>query len=200
MLSLQNSAYFVPYFKRENIKLKVIIYFISLLLLFTGCSAPQINFNDKIKAFELTRNHEILFTEEAKEVFKSRVSLPYINIYQYIYKLDNKEFVIYEQAYTQPLYVFNKSIDFLVNIIFPDYYSKRSATFGNLYFYTLQSLINKEIIYLLVENQNKKSLKILYTKDKRMLEEFMHKLDEKSQFADLNIGIYKENKECHPSI
>ena len=180
--------------------MKVIIYFITLLLLFTGCSAPQINFNDKIKAFELTRDNEILFTEDAKKVFESRVSLPYINVYQYIYKLDNREFVIYEQAYTDPLYVFNKSIDVLVNIIFPDYYSKRSATFGSLYFYTLQSQINKEIIYLLVENQNKKLLKIIYTKDKRMLEMLMHTLDENSQFTNLNIGTYKKDKKCHPFI
>jgi len=178
--------------------LKTIIYSIILsLLFFTGCSAPHINFNDTIKAFELTRNNDILLTQDAKQVFQGRVNLPHISIYQYIYKLDNGDFVIYEQAYTHPYYKFDKSIDVLVSRVFPDYNVKRSARVGNLYFYTLEPQAHTHILYMVVENQNKKLLKIMYSKDKNIFERLLHQLDQNAQFADLKLDNNISTKHCH---
>ncbi len=177
--------------------MKTIIYSIIVLLFFTGCSAPHISFNDTIKAFELTRNNEILLTQDARQVFQGRVSLPHISIYQYIYKLDNADFIIYEQAYTHPYYIFDKNIDVIVSRIFPDYNVKRSARIGNLYFYTLEPEAHTYILYMVVENQNKKLLKIMYSKDKSIFDRLLHKLDKNAQFADLKLDKNISNKHCH---
>jgi hypothetical protein len=186
-------------------KMKTVTLLIFPFLLFTACTAPQVDYNKKIKAFELTYKHDILFTQDALRVFESRVNLSNINIYQYIYKLDNGEFIVYEQAYAHPYYIFDASIDKLISKIFPHYHSKRSAVVDNLYFYTLKSSVNNETMYMLVENQNKKLLKIMYAKDKRMLEAIMQQLDATVKFADQQNSsssiCFKGKKEvCRPFI
>ena len=137
---------------------------ITLLLLFSACSSPQMHYDDKQQTFNMIIGDELIAKSRAKKLYEERVRLSHINIYQSVYILEDGNIITYEEAYTEPYYIFARSIDMLIYTIFDDYQSKLIERIGNIYFYTLKK--KDKILYLLVQNRNKKKLDLLYGTDK----------------------------------
>jgi len=147
---------------------------IVLLLLFSACNNPQIHYDDKRKIFQITRDNDLIAKSRAKKLYEKRLRLAHINIYQTVYVLENGNIVTYEEVYTEPYYIFARSIDMLVYTIFDDYQSKLLERIGNIYFYTLKK--KDKTLYLLVQNRNKKKLDLLYGTDKDGFENLLHSI------------------------
>ena len=135
----------------------------SLAILLGACASPKIHkVDDYTLQIEFDDNKAI--TGYGKIIYKSRVNLTNINIYQNVYKLDSGLILTYEDASISTGYQFNYGVNKMVGIIFNDYNAKIISNKGNFYFIELQNY--NETLYLILDNMNKKRYKLVYGFDK----------------------------------
>ena len=135
----------------------------SLTLLIGACASPSIHkVDDYTLQIELDDKRTI--KGQGRSIYKSRVNLSNINIYQNVYMMQDGLILTYEDAVIGTGYQFSYGVNRMVDIIFPDYNTKSLENKGNFYFVELKNY--SETIYLILENINKKRYKLVYGFDK----------------------------------
>ena len=132
---------------------------LALLLVLNACTMPQIKYsnNDTIK---IIINSKSVIQGKSKLLYENRVNLSDININQKVLLVENRMLLTYEDVTVTSGYQFNYGINRVVSIVFPKYNASLITREGNLYFYELHS--KEERVYIILENMNKKGLKIIY--------------------------------------
>ena len=136
---------------------------ISTLAVFTACSTPHIIHNEDTHSLELSLNNSsIASTTDAKLLYKSRVNLSNINIYQFVYETQSGLVLTYEDVQVSSGYLFTKGMKVVVHNVFIDYSYDLMYTKGNTYFFKLISKKDQTVIYMLIEKKSNRSLQIVY--------------------------------------
>ena len=168
--------------------MKSIFLLISTLAVFTACSTPHIIHNEDTHSLELSLdNFNIADTAGAKLLYKSRVNLSNINIYQFVYQTQSGLVLTYEDIQVSSGYLFTKGMKVIVHNVFTDYSYDLVYTKGNTYFFKLISKKDQTLMYLLLEKKSNRSLQMIYgfttevfneliqaTKEKRVSDNTMH--------------------------
>jgi len=140
----------------------------SLTLLMGACASPNIQqVGDYTLQIQLDENRTIKGYGEI--IYKSRVNLTNINIYQDVYQMQDGLILTYEDAVISTGYQFSYGVNRMVDIIFPDYNTKSLKNKGNFYFIELNNYT--ETVYLILENMNKKRYQLVYGFDKKTFDE-----------------------------
>ena len=170
MLSEQNSAYPIPLIKDNRMKY-MILSTISLLLL--NCSSPHIIQNRNQNELSITYKDKEIVKGEGKVLYSHTIHLSHINIYQYIYKINNN-FITYEYAQATDGYKFSKGVKRSVGIIFNTNRYSLEYQKGNLYFFRVN--LHDHKLYLILENINSSAFKIIYGFSKEDYEKIKNSL------------------------
>jgi len=143
--------------------MKLTFLLISALVVFTACSTPHIIHNENAYSLELSLNNSIIATTaDAKLLYKSRVNLSNINIYQFVYKIQSGLVLTYEDVQVGSGYLFTKGVKVIIHNIFTDHNYDLVYIKGNTYFFKLISKKNQKVIYLLIEKKSNRSFQIVY--------------------------------------
>ncbi len=138
----------------------------SLIALLSSCASPHINVNDYTLSITLENNRTI--NAYGNKSFERKINLSNINIYQYVYTMDSGPVLTYEDAIVATQYRLNYGIPQIIDIVFTDYNVKSISHKGNIHFFKLTNY--HETLYLIVDNMNKKRVKLVYGFDKKTFE------------------------------
>ena len=141
--------------------MKKIILSSLLVALFSACSMHHINYNDKDKLSIILENKTVV-KGYGDVVYKNQINLSHIIVSQKVFSMENGRVLTYEEVQTAPQYRFNFGMNKTVGIIFSEYIYDFLESKGNIHFFTLTNKKTKEKVYMLLENLNKKSLKLVY--------------------------------------
>ena len=122
---------------------------ISMSMLMGACASSHIQLDDK----KITQGY-------GDVIYKSRVNLTNINIYQKVYKMNNGSVLTYEDAIIGTGYKLSYGVNRMVDIIFPGFHTQKIHNKGNLYFLELKG--TDKTLYLILNNINKKRYKLVY--------------------------------------
>jgi len=137
--------------------MKIII--ISLLIFFSACSMHHIQYNQK-KSMEISLDNISVLQTNTKILYENRVNLSTVNIEQSVLQTQQGDILTFEDATVQSGYKFSYGVNRTVGIIFSAYNYDIVDTKGNIYFIILSKKDDR--LYLILENMNKKRLKIVY--------------------------------------
>jgi len=137
----------------------------SFIALLGACSSPNINNIDN-HTLQIVLDDKRVIKGYGKVVYENRVNLSNIQIYQQVYKMDSGIYLTYEDAMVGTSYKYNFGVGRTIDIIFSDYNSKIINSKGNIYFIELTNYSEK--MYLILENINKKRLKLVYGFNKEL--------------------------------
>jgi hypothetical protein len=137
----------------------------SFIALFSACSSPHIQKIDN-HTLQIVLDDKKVIKGYGKVVYENRINLSNINIYQQVYKMDSGIYLTYEDATVATGYKYNFGVSRTVDIVFSDYNSKIINNKGNIYFIELTNYSEK--MYLILENINKKRLKLIYGFNKEL--------------------------------
>ena len=129
-----------------------------MLLFFTSCNAPHLSYDDNKLA--ITIQDQVITEANSASIYKNKINLPNINIYQYVLKLNNGSIITYEAISVGPGYVFSYGVNKIVGNVFKKYNYESVGMQSNIHFFKLFN--KKETLYLVVENINKRGLKMIY--------------------------------------
>jgi len=118
-------------------------------MLMGACASSHIQLDDK----KITQGY-------GDVIYKSRVNLTNINIYQKVYKMNNGSVLTYEDAIIGTGYKLSYGVNRMVDIIFPGFHTQKIHNKGNLYFLELKG--TDKTLYLILNNINKKRYKLVY--------------------------------------
>lgn len=138
-----------------------------LLISFSSCTSPTIKYNNKHK-LEIVLDNKTIIEGLGTLSYENRVNLININIYQRVLNLDNDTIITYENVDISTGYRLTYGINRTVGIIFPEFNYALIATHGNLHFFKLFN--SNGSLYLIVENMNKKGLRLVYGMPKTTFE------------------------------
>jgi len=134
----------------------------SLCILLSACSTPHIE--HKNNTLLISVHNKSLIEGQGKLLYENRVNLSNLYIDQKVYLMCNGSVVTYEDASASLGYQYNYGMKRTVGIIFPHYRYDLLDTKGNIFFF---KLVNKqETQYMILENMNKKRIKMVYGLDK----------------------------------
>jgi len=102
----------------------------------------------------------IIIKETSVPVYNNQINLSNINIYQNVVQSNNGSIITYESISVSSGYVFSYGVKRIVGNIFNKYNYESVAMQGNIHFFKLAN--KKETLYLVVENMNKRGLKMIY--------------------------------------
>jgi hypothetical protein len=162
------------------------IFLTILLISLNNCSHPQINHKDN--RLSISNQETILVEGKGTELYKNSIHLSHINIYQYIYSINNR-LITYEYIKATDGYRFTKGIKRSVGIIFDTNAYELEFTKANLYFFKLTP--KNETIYLIVENINSSALKLVYGFDKQTYEKIKKALKENKALKNTSVPSKK---------
>jgi len=164
--------------------MKIIITTLFIVLL-SACATPHIQNNNNI--LEITMNDKSLIKEKGHLLYKNRVNLGDINVEQKVYLMKNATVLTYEDASVSSGYVYNYGMNRTIGILFPDYNYNLVDTKGNIHFFILSDKETK--IYMILENMNKKRIKMIYGLSQKVFEELFDTLvSEKEVDIDSNFS------------
>jgi len=148
-----------------------------MLLFFTSCSNPHLSYkNDKLA---INTKDQVIIEGNNISVYKNKINLSNINIYQYVLQLNNGAIVTYERISVSSGYVFSYGVNRVIGNVFNKYDYESVGVQGNIHFFKLVN--KKETLYLVVENMNKKGLKMIYGINENIFNEILDALkNEKS--------------------
>ena len=135
----------------------------TLTVLVGACASPSIQQVDDY-TLQIQLDDTRTIKGYGKILYKSRVNLSNINIYQYVYMMEDGLILTYEDAQVGTSYKLSYGVKRMVDIIFPNYNISSIESKGNFYFISLKNY--NETIYLILENINKKRYKLVYGFDK----------------------------------
>ena len=141
--------------------MKKIILSSLFVALFSACSMHHIDYNDNNQLSIIFKN-KIVVHEYGDVIYKNQINLSHIIIKQKVFNMKNGKILTYEEVQTAPQYKFQFGMNRTVGIIFSDYVYDFLDSKGNIHFFILTDKKTKEKVYLLLENINKKSLKLVY--------------------------------------
>ena len=151
--------------------LKLLTSLFFILIIINGCSSPRIVHNTEHKKLSLMMNNKERLAEgKGSLLYSNLINLIHIKVYQNVYKMQSGTVLSVEEAYADTGYMFDKSVDMLVYYIFEEYYTKKVERIGNIFCYELTAKHDEKKLYLFVENQNKKLLKLVYGFDKEQFD------------------------------
>ena len=139
---------------------------LSLAMLFSACATPYIE-HTQDNLLQITMNDKLIIKGEGNPLFKNTIKLLNLTIQQRIFLMDDDTVLTYEDATASMGYRYNYGIQKTVSIIFPQYNYELIDIKGNIHFFTLKTNTNTE--YLILENMNKKRIKMIYGLDKKTL-------------------------------
>jgi len=146
--------------------MKQVIIITPLLIFLISCVSPHIIKTTNNELF-ITLEKNTLIKGKGTLIYKDNINLTHLNIEQNVFIMGNNQVLIYEEAIVNNGYKFNYGMKRTINIIFPNYKARLLKRKANIHFF---ELINKrDIEYLILENMNKKRLKIIYGFDKETL-------------------------------
>ena len=141
--------------------MKIIITSSLLVALFSACSMHRIEYNDKDK-LSISLENKTVAKGYGDVIYKNQINLSHIVIKQKAFSMKNGIVLTYEEVQTAPQYKFNFGMNKTVGLIFTDYVYDFLDSKGNIHFFILTNKKTKDKVYLLLENINKKSLKLVY--------------------------------------
>jgi len=164
--------------------------FILLQLFLTSCSVYHINTDDNI--ITLKHGNKILLKNDIQIKYMKKIRLINISIYQYIYELKrDHHLIVVEDAIVSGGYRFRHGIKRTIYSIFPDYAIEHLKVVDNLYFFKLSD--RKETLYLIVENFNKKRLKLIYGINKNEFYNILNSIQNNSKILNYNTNNMSSN-------
>jgi len=133
---------------------------LALFLTFLGCSTTHVVVQ-KDQNIKIVLDTTTIVQAPGKLLKENSIDLTHIKVYQSLYKLKG-HIITYEEAVAQNGYKFQYSIPKTVGLVFSNYRYKKIKSIGSFTFFELHNKNSDEVVYLLVENINKKRLKFLY--------------------------------------
>lgn len=158
-----------------------IVFTTFIAIFFISCSTSNIQYNNK-NTLQIITDSKTITKFTAQEVYQNRVNLSNINIYQYALILDSGTLLIYEDIKLTSGYKFTYGINRTIGIAFPNYTYDLLGSKGNMQFYKLSN--TKETLYMIVQNLNKRALKVLYGFDKQMFDKIKIAFKKRDTFID----------------
>jgi len=180
----------------QSLLMRKKILITTLLLTFFGCSSPSIK-REGNETLRIEIDSKTVVEASGEIIYKSRVNLSNINIYQYVYKMKSGRYLTYEDASVATGYKFYYGINRTIDIIFPKYQTEILNSNGNLYFVKLTNTDNSAV-YLILENINKKRLKFLYGFDKNELQSIYNSLHLQSKVESINSKVTDKKNDSAP--
>lgn len=132
----------------------------SLVVTLSGCITSSSIAQIDNHALQIQFDTNKTITGHGEIIYKNRVNLTNIYIDQYVYKLDSELILSYEDAVVGTTYQFNYGVNRMLSIIFSEYNTSVIDNKVNLYFIELKN--ETEVIYLILNNINKKRYKFIY--------------------------------------
>ncbi|MDQ7068807.1 MAG: hypothetical protein Q9M40_13035 [Sulfurimonas sp.] len=154
----------------------------SLSILFSACSTPHIE-HTQDNTLQITMNDKLIIKGEGTPLYKNSINLLHLNIQQKVFLMNNDTVLVYEDAIAGSSYQFRYGIKRIINIIFPQYSNELVDSKDNMHFFILNTKADTE--YLILENMNKKRLKIIYGLDKKVFDFLLNRLD-KDETLDID--------------
>ena len=165
-------------------------YIILCLFLLGGCSMHHIQTNEK-DMLAISLNSKNIVKGNGCVIYEKNVRISHINIYQKIFKMNNGTVLTYEDAIVDIGYILNHGMKRIISSIFSSYQYDIIDYKDNIYFVKLHTK-NKQL-YLIIENLNKKRLKIVYGFSEQMFHYIQFKVIH-------NKPIVKNNSNSSKSI
>jgi len=144
----------------------------SLCILLSACATPHIEHTNN--TLLISMHNKSLIKEKGKLLYKNRVNLINLHIDQKVYLMDSGSIITYEDAAVTSGYQYNHGMKRTVGIIFPRYRYNLFKTKGNLFFFKLTN--QQDTQYMILENMNKKRVKLVYGLDKYTFNNIFHAL------------------------
>jgi hypothetical protein len=119
---------------------------------------PQIHQEDKQLQIQLDK--KVIVSAEGEILYKNRINLANIIIDQKVFLMKSGHVLVYEDATVASSYELNHGINKTVGILFPHYQYKLIDTQANIHFFKLEN--KSDTLYLILENMNKKRVKMVY--------------------------------------
>lgn len=169
--------------------MRIKAFYLAILFLFTSCSTLNLNINqDKI---ELLKDHnQTIIAGTGQIIYKNNIKLNNINIYQTIYKMDNTHHVLcVEELYADSGYRFDGAIQKTVSIGFGGYSYSKVFSKGDISFFYLTDKQNRDKkLYLIAQNQNKKRIQFVYSKNKKLFYEIVEAVKRGTTVQSTNVS------------
>ena len=147
--------------------------FLSLILLFSGCSSPQLRVKND-KSIGVVFSHGST-TFAAKKELSDSIVLDGVFIERSLYVVDTSQVLVYEHAKTLPPYAFQYDVLISLRIIFERTSVEQLGRIGNLGFYAI-AFKDGGPLYAIAENENKRGIGIIYGLNKEQIEMMMAEL------------------------
>ena len=162
----------------------------SITILIGACASPSIKQANNTLQIQL--DDKSIIQGYGNIIYKGRVNLTNINIYQNVYKMNNGLILTYEDAITDTSYKLSYGVNRMVDIIFPGFQRQNIQNKGNLYFIELKS--TDKILYLILENMNKKRYKLVYGFDQNSFKKLFTAISTESEVAIQSQLVPANNK------
>jgi len=141
--------------------MKKVIFLSFMLVFLTACSMHHIGYNGKNNFF-VSLDNKTVIKRHGDVIYKNQINLLQLYVNQKVLQMKNGKILTYEEVQTAAQYKFSFGIKRIVGIIFPEYTYDYLDQKGNIHFFILTNKITKQKVYMLLENINKKSLKLVY--------------------------------------
>lgn len=148
------------------------IIIISLCILLSACTIPHIE--HKNNTLLISMHNKNLIKATGKLIFEHRVNLINLYIDQKVYLMESGSVITYEDATVTSGYQYNHGMKRTVGIIFFNYSYDLLDTKGNLFFFKLTN--REDTQYMILENMNKKRVKMVYGLDEYTFNNIFHAL------------------------
>ena len=176
--------------------MKLTLIVTTLLFLSACATQPSLHYDNHEKV-SIVMNDKILFEGKGNLVYTHRINLQSLSIKQSVLQMSDATLLSYEDAKVQSGYQFTHGMNRLIHLLFNNYQSKLVATKGNIFLYELADLNQKERIYLILENMNKKRVKLLYGLDKERFD-VLSKILLKTSTSTLHVVQIKQKTQKKP--
>ncbi|MDF1883774.1 hypothetical protein JHD49_07490 [Sulfurimonas sp. SAG-AH-194-C21] len=150
---------------------------LSLVLLFSACATPHIE-HTQDNLLQITMNDKVIIKGEGDPLYKNTIKLLNLTIQQRVFLMDDNSVLTFEDASAAVGYRYKYGIQKTVRIIFPEYNYELIDVKGNIHFFTLTTKTSTE--YLILENINKKRIKMIYGLDRKLFDRLLSLLEEEN--------------------
>lgn len=141
---------------------------LSIALLFGACSTAHLIHAGTTNKLSITMKDRVIVEGEGDPLFKHIINLVNLRVEQSVFELKDGSILTYEYARAATSYQFTHSMIRTVTIVFPSYNARLVNIKDNLHFFELKAKDKSEIEYLILENMNKKGVRMLYGLDTKL--------------------------------